>query len=140
VVLVYWVGQVACFAWAMNVHDKMGLIVLSLATTIIAPFFGAADIMVYKTADPKDVGSITSTSACIRNGYNATLVFISGWVIYFTGQNYRVTFVLGIVMSSIGLLMFFIYRRAMRRGRALRTQTTCDSPTTEPSIAPEPAK
>jgi Na+/melibiose symporter-like transporter len=135
VVLLYWVGQVACFAWAMNVDNKMGLIVLSLATTIVAPLFGAADIMVYKTADPKDVGSITSTSACIRNGYNATLVFISGWVIHFTGQNYRVTFVLGIVMSSIGLLMFFIYRRAMQRGVALPAKTACGT-----GIAPEPVK
>jgi MFS family permease len=135
VVLVYWVGQVACFAWAMNVHDKLGLIVLSLATTIVAPLFGAADIMIYKTAAPKDVGSITSTAACIRNGYNATLVFISGWVIHFTGQNYRVTFVLGIVMSSIGLLMFFVYRRAMQRGVALPAKTACET-----GMAPEPVK
>jgi hypothetical protein len=99
----------------MQVHDITGLIILSLATTIIGPLYTAADIMVYKSADPKDVGSITSTNSCLRNGYNAMLGLVAGWVIYLFGHNFRIGFVIGIVMSTFGLLMFFIYRRSMRR-------------------------
>lgn len=115
VVIIFWIGQVACFAWAMNVHDKAGLIILSLATTVIAPLYGAADIMIYKSADPKDVGSMTSSNSCIRNGYNAMLGLVAGWLIFFFGHNFRIGFVIGIIMSTVGLLMFFIHHRAMLR-------------------------
>ena len=115
VVLIYWVGQVICFFWAMQVHDKTGLVVLSLAMTVIGPLYTGADIMVYKSADPKDVGSITSTNSCIRNGYNATLGFVAGWVIFFFGHNFRIGFVIGIIMSTVGLVMFLIHRRIMNR-------------------------
>ncbi len=113
VVMLFWVGQVICFLWAMQVHDKTGLIILSLAMTVIAPLYAGADIMVYKSADPKDVGSITSTNSCIRNGYNATLGFVAGWAIFFFGHNFRIGFVIGIIMSTVGLVMFIIHRRAM---------------------------
>jgi len=114
VVCLLWVGQVACFLWAMQVSDKMGLIVLSLAMTVVGPLYAGADIMVYKSAPPKDIGSLTSTNSCIRNAYRATLGFASGWAIYFMGHNYRVSFVMGIVMSTVGLVMFIIHRRLMR--------------------------
>ena len=103
------------FEKLMQVHDRTGLIILSLSMTVLGPMYGAADIMVYKSADPKDVGSITSTNSCIRNGYNATLGFVAGWVIFFFGHNFRIGFVIGIVMSTVGLVMFMIHRRVMRR-------------------------
>ena len=115
VVLLLWAGQVACFLWAMNVTDKTGLIILSLAMTLVGPLYMGADMMVYKSALAKDIGSITSTSSCFRNAYRATLGLASGWAIYFLGHNYRVGFIMGIVMSTVGLLMFFIHRRAMQK-------------------------
>ena len=115
IVVMLWIGQVMCFAWAMNVTDKMGLIVLSLATTMIAPLYAAADIMVYKSADPKDVGSMTSSSACIRNMYNALLSLVAGWAIFLFSHNFRIGFIMGIVMSTVGLAMFFIHRRKMQQ-------------------------
>ncbi len=115
VVLIYWAGQVICFAWAMNVHDKAGLIILSLATTVIAPLYAAADIMVYKSADPRDVGSMTSSNSCIRNMYGATLGFVAGWLIFFFGHNFRIGFVIGIIMSTVGLMMFIIHHYQMRQ-------------------------
>jgi len=114
-VQILWIGQVACFCWAMGVHDKAGLIVLSLATTMINPFYQGADIMVYKSAAAKDIGSFTSTNSCIRNGYNALLGLAAGWAIFFYGHNYRIGFVMGIVMSTVGLCMFIIYRYVMSR-------------------------
>ena len=115
VVILYFIGQVICFTGAMFVHDKAGLIMLSLATTVIAPLYGAADIMVYKSADPKDVGSMTSSNSCIRNFYNATLGMAAGWIIFYSGHNFRIGYIIGIIMSTVGLVMFIIHHRAMKR-------------------------
>jgi predicted MFS family arabinose efflux permease len=117
VVLMMWAGQVACFLWAMQVSSKADLIALSLGMTMVAPLYQGADIMVYKSAPPKEIGSITSTNSCIRNFYRALLGLVSGWAIYFMGHNYRVGFVIGIVMSTVALAFFAIYRRSMRPGR-----------------------
>ena len=124
VVLLMWVGQLACFCWAMNVGDKTGLIILSLGTTVIGPLYAGADMMVYKSANPKDIGSITSTNACIRNVFRATLGLVSAWFIFFLGHNYRIGFVMGIVMSTVGVLMFFIHHRVMQRGSLTNLPTS----------------
>ena len=124
VVLLMWVGQLACFCWAMNVGDKTGLIILSLGTTVIGPLYAGADMMVYKSANPKDIGSITSTNACIRNVFRATLGLVSAWSIFFLGHNYRIGFVMGIVMSTVGVLMFFIHHRVMQRGSLTNLPTS----------------
>jgi len=117
IVLAYWVAQVLCFAWAMQVHDKAGLVILSLCVTMAGPLYAAADIMVYKSAPRQDIGSITSTTSCIRNAYRAALSLASGWAIFLMGSNYRVGFALGITMSTVGLAMFIIHRISMRSDR-----------------------
>jgi len=38
-----------------------------MAAAITGPLAGADDIMVYKSADPKEVGSITSSNSFLRN-------------------------------------------------------------------------
>jgi MFS family permease len=48
VATIFFIGQIACFVMAMNVGDKAGLIALSLVATVVAPLYGAVDIMVYK--------------------------------------------------------------------------------------------
>lgn len=115
VVMGLWVGQLACFCWALNVHDRSGLIVLSLATTLIGPLYAGADIMIYKSAPRQDIGSYTSTNSCVRNAYNALLGLTAGWIIFASGSNFLVGFSIGIVMSTIGLAMFFIHHRLMQR-------------------------
>ena len=118
VVLLFYAGQVACFLWVLNVHDKSGLIVLSLATTLIGPLYAGADMMIYKAAPRKDIGSYTSTNSCIRNFYNATLGLIAGWSIFAMGHNFVLGFCIGIAMSTVGLIMFFIHHRFMTRTSA----------------------
>ncbi len=115
VVILFFVGQLACFLWVLNVNDKSGLIVLSLATTLIAPLYAGADMMIFKSAPRKDIGSYTSTNSCLRNFYNASLGLIAGWTIYASGHDFVVGFWIGIVMSGVGILMFFIYHRSMNR-------------------------
>lgn len=109
------VGQVVCFVLAMNVSDKAGLIVLSLVATVVGPLYGAVDIMVYKIADPKDVGSITSTNSCIRNAWNAIFGLAAGWIIFWAGHNFRIGYVMGIVATAIGFGLLLTYRRVMMR-------------------------
>lgn len=95
--------------------DKAGLVALSLAVTVVGPLYAAADIMVYKSTGPKDIGSITSTTACIRNAYRTILGLVSGLTIYFLDHTYRPDFILGISMSTLSLLFFPVHRRLMRK-------------------------
>ena len=118
VVVLMFLGQVACFILAMNVHDKMGLMILGVATTIIAPLYQGADMMIYKAAHPKDVGSYTSSNSAIRNAFRAMQALVSGWVIYWAGSDYRMGFIIGIVVSAAGMAMFIIHHQIMRRERA----------------------
>jgi hypothetical protein len=115
VVIGFWLGQMACYLWVLNVHDKSGLIILSLATTTIMPLYAGADIMIYKSAPRQDIGSYTSTNSCFRNAYNALLGLVAGWIIFAAGSNFVIGFTIGMVMSTVGLVMFFIHHRLMSR-------------------------
>jgi len=146
VVIGLWVGQVACYLWVLNVHDKSGLIILSLATTLIAPLYAGADMMIYKSAPRQDIGSYTSTNSFFRNGFNALLGLTAGWIIYASGSNFIVGFSIGIAMSTVGLVMFFIHHRLVMREGAmpisdesvpLYSETLCAEPgLMEPAMDP----
>lgn len=115
-VVAHWLLMIPCFIYALMVHDKQGLVLLVLMQTVAFPLYRAADIMVYKNTHPKDIGAITSTNSCIRNSFLALLNLVIGWVIFWTGHNYRIGFAIGFAMSSVGLIFFFIHDRLMRRG------------------------
>ena len=97
----------------LQVHDAATLALYVMFMTISNPLNTAAEIMVYKTSDPKEVGSITSSLSFIRNFYNGCLLFFAGWFIQFTNRDYHALFIIGAVMMTVGLLMFFIYRKKM---------------------------
>jgi Na+/melibiose symporter-like transporter len=97
----------------LQVHDATTLALYVMFMTISNPLNNAADIMVYKTSDPKEVGSITSSLSFIRNFYNGCLLFFAGWFIQFTNRDYHSLFIIGAVLMTVGLLMFFIYRKKM---------------------------
>ena len=88
---------------------------LSLVSTVVQPLYGAVDIMVYRDADPKEVGSITSTNSCIRNAWNATFGMAAGWIIFWCGHNYRVGYVMGIVAATIGFSLLWVHHRLKTR-------------------------
>ena len=115
VATIYFIGQIVCFAMAMNVGDKAGLIALSLVGTVVAPLYSAVDIMVYKKAPEKDVGSITSTNSAIRNAWNAVFGAAAGWIIFWCHHNYTIGYIMGIMASTAGFTLLWVYRWLMNR-------------------------
>lgn len=127
VVALYWALCVVCFFLMLYVHDKASLTLLVLVQTLVFPLYQAADIMVYKSCPPKDVGSITSTNSCIRNLFIGTLGAIAGWLVYWTGHNYIVGFAIGIGFSTLGLICLLVHHWMMRSGPS----SIMDRPETE---------
>ncbi len=134
VVMLLWAAQVGCFVLAMHVHDKASLTMLAICTTIITPLYAGADIMVYKSADARDVGSYTSSNSAIRNAFRALLGLTAGWAIYFAGSDYRVGFKIGMVVSTLGLVMFIIHRHMTRPPRVAVNEP--QSPAISPQRCP----
>jgi Na+/melibiose symporter-like transporter len=113
VVLLYFAMMLLNLCLLLQVHDATSLAWYVAFMTISNPLNNAADIMVYKTSDPKEVGSITSSLSFIRNFYNASLLFFAGWFLQFTNRDYHLLFIIGAGLMTVGLLMFFIYRKKM---------------------------
>lgn len=114
VVIGFWILEVATFFYALTVHSIGGLIVLSVLICCMQPLYNGADVMVYKSCAPEVVGSTTASNSFLRNMYIGTLTVLSGVLIQAT-HSYRIAFVIGIAMSTIGLIMFGVYHRLMNR-------------------------
>jgi len=113
IVMLYYCLMLVNLFLLLHVHDVISLRNYALIMTVVSPLNSAAEIMVFKTSDPRDVGSVTSTLSFFRNLYNGTLLFSCGWLIEITHRNYKLVFILGGFLMTIGLLMFFIYRNVM---------------------------
>lgn len=114
VVIIYVALAASSFVLALFVHDKTGLIVFVLMRTIMIPLYLGADIMIFKSAHPKDIGSITSTTSCIRNAFLGVLALVTGWAIYWTDHNYLVGFGIGLGLTVVGLGFFLVFSRVTR--------------------------
>lgn len=113
VAVVYYFLMLGNLIVVLNVHDAFTLTIFVVVMTIAAPLNDGVEIMLYKTADPKEVGSIISSLSFFRNLYGGTLLFCTGLLIEFTNRNYNVVFIMGSVLMSIGLAVLLIYRRKM---------------------------
>ncbi len=114
IIAVFWILQVIGFVYSMQVNSVNGLIVLSIIACFAAPFYTGADILVYKTCHPSVVGSMTSSNSFLRNMNVGVTIFISGYMIE-QAHNYKNAFLLGICVSTFGLVMFGIYYYLMVR-------------------------
>jgi len=112
IVVVYWMLLAVMFTQIMQVHDASGLLLVALISCCALPFAGAADIMVYRSAPPEHMGSITSTNAFLRNTIAGCIAFGSGQLIRHV--SYTAAFIMGICVSTVGLSMFFIHQYSMR--------------------------
>lgn len=126
VLATYWVLSMVTCIMSLNMSTIHGLTAVTLMCSILGPMYGAADIMVYKSSHPAEIGSVTSTNAFLRNLYTGCLVFVSGFLIEKSGHNYKLAFILGMVMSTVGFGLFFVYRHLMRKDAVdLATQPSC---------------
>jgi len=114
VVVMYWLLLSVMFAVLMRVHDSSGLLLMALLGSCAGPLYSAADIMVYRSASPEHMGSITSTNSFLRNMIAGCVAFSSGQLIRHV--SYTAAFTMGICVSTLGLVMFFFHQHSMRNG------------------------
>ena len=112
---VQWVLMLALALFSIRVTNAEGLIVLMVLFSMVTPLQVAGDTILWKGMDKADTGSYTSTVALIRNFFTGTVIAISGFLIKWTGS-YVMAFWFGFSISSIALVVFFVYRRIMRGG------------------------
>jgi MFS family permease len=110
-----WVLMLCLAVSSIYVTNANGLVLLMVFFSLFMPFQVAGDTILWKTMDKADTGSYTSTVALIRNFCTGTVIAISGFLIKWTGS-YVVAFWFGFVLSSIALIVFFVYRHMMRTG------------------------
>ena len=110
-----WVLMLTLAVSSIYVTNANGLILLAVIFSLLMPLQVAGDAILWKTMDKADTGSFTSTVALIRNFCTGTVIAFSGFLIKWTGS-YVVAFWFGFALSSIALIVFFIYRHIMRTG------------------------
>jgi len=96
-----------------QIHNQSSLMLVACLAAVLAPLYSASDIMVYRTADPKTIGSLTSTNSCLRGLFNGGLSLGMGQLIQHTGHNYYFAFVAGYALQLLGLVALFSYRHLM---------------------------
>jgi MFS family permease len=113
-----WVLMLALALCSLHVTNGRGLILLMVLYFLFMPLQVAGDTILWKIMDKADTGSYTSTVALVRNFCTGTVIAISGFLIKWTGS-YVVAFWFGFSLSSIALIVFFIYRHIMGSGNNL---------------------
>lgn len=114
-VILFWVLQVPLFIFAMECTTVTHLVWMSILLTFVNPLYNNADIMVYRSAPPEDIGSVISTNSFFRNLYVGGVAAATGLLITSTGKNYHAAFIFGIVMSTLGMLLYVVHHLVMRR-------------------------
>lgn len=115
-VVVYWLLAVGASLWlAFCVRDALTLGIAAMLMAAMGPLYGAADIKVYREADPKDVGSVTSTNSCLRALIAGLASYLSGVLIQHMGGDYRVAFLFGAVVATCGFVCIAIHSRLARQ-------------------------
>jgi MFS family permease len=118
-----WVLMLALAISTLHVTTGKGLVLLMVLYFLFMPLQVAGDTILWKIMDKADTGSYTSTVALVRNFCTGTVIAISGFLIKWTGS-YVVAFWFGFSLSSIALIVFFIYRHIMGSGNPSPTIAT----------------
>ena len=85
-----------------QIHNAFTLMLAACFINVLGPLYAASDMMVYRTADPKVIGSMTSTNSCLRGLFNGGLAMGMGLLIQHTGHNYYIAFVVGYTTPRCG--------------------------------------
>ena len=132
--LIGWVLMLGLAVFAAGVRSASGLIVLTVLYSLVMALKVAGDTILWKTMDKADTGSYTSTVALIRNFCTGTVIAISGFIIKWSGS-YILAFWFGFVLSTIALIVFFVYRHLMRANGGGPCEVLLDQGTTPDGLA-----
>ena len=132
VMIAFFICTSACFIFQLQVHTTSGLTGWYIANTIYGGLYGAADIMVIKSAPESDIGSITATNGFMRNMMGMIMGFLISGIVYYTGNNFHAGFVTGEIFTCIGMALFFIHAWTMREFK----ETDAHVPVLGPIITP----
>ena len=108
----------------LHIRDMNGLILATCLQAFVGPLYNSADIMVYRTTDPENIGSVTSTNSCLRGFYNGCIALGIGWLIQATGGNYQWAYIAACTLTVLGLVPLFLYRHLMKEARLLPAEVT----------------
>ena len=122
------------FILLMQVSSARGLILVAFMVVLVSGFGPVVNMVVFRSAHPAEVGSVTSSLALINNAFSATMVLISGQLIERLGHNYNAAFIFGLCVSALGFCMLLYYRHLMKSGR-LVTKTVNEPIATVPPLA-----
>lgn len=110
-----WMLMLGLAVFSIGVRSASGLILLTVLYSLVMALKVAGDTILWKTMDKADTGSYTSTVALCRNFCTGTVIAISGFLIKWSGS-YILAFWFGFALSTVALMVFFIYRHLMRDG------------------------
>lgn len=109
---IFYLMQVVLCGAFLQATNADGLMAIVLIVVFTAPCYQAADILVYKSAPREIIGSMTSTNSFLRHLVGGLVVLSSGGLIEMTGS-YAMAFLLGIGVSTVGLVTLLIYLAKM---------------------------
>lgn len=135
VVLVFQALCVACFVGMLHVSTKADLVWLVVAQTVTFPMYWSADMLVYKSCPPQNVGAITATNSCFRNAFLGCLSLLTGWVIYWANSDYRVGFAIGLGLTTVGCVLC-VYHQKYLTGARLAGANEEQGDAVSPLVAP----
>jgi predicted MFS family arabinose efflux permease len=135
---IQWTLMLALAVCSVRVTNAAGLVLLMMLYFLFLPLQVAGDTLLWKMMDKADTGSYTSTVSLMRNFSTGTVIAISGYLIRWTGS-YVVAFWFGFSLSSLALIVFFVYRRIMRSGNSAITATAEAGGVGEVLKSPSPA-
>lgn len=104
------------FLSLMRVSSPNGLILVAFMSCLSNCFGGVLYMMVFRSAHPAEMGSVTSSLALVNNSFLATMTLVSGQLIERLGHNYKAAFVMGFGISILGFCMLLYYRHLMKSG------------------------
>ena len=115
IVALHWTLSILAAWWLITqVHNALTLTIGAMLMGAMGPFYGASDIKVYRDADRRHVGSITSTNSCLRGIINGMAVAISGFLIEWMKGDYRIAFAFGAFLTTIGFLCIVAYTQSKK--------------------------
>ncbi len=83
--------------------------------------YNSADIMVYRTTEPENIGSVTSTNSCMRGFYNGCIALGIGWLIQTTGGSYQWAYIGACTLTVLGLIPLYLYRHLEEASKSRST-------------------